>query len=77
MIRTSEDERRTHERVKEYLNGRWEELTPETRLALTVIADELDGLNENVRSLRTVVVWVGMSIAGAILSLAITLLTAV
>lgn len=68
------NETRTRRRLREYLNGEWENMPISTRLALTVIAAELDGLNQNVRVLRRVVFWVGASLITSLLSLTVTLL---
>lgn len=65
---------RTHMHLKSYLNGRWDAMDADVRLALTVIASELDGLNANTRATRKVVTWVGGLMVSAILSLTVTLL---
>lgn len=72
-----DSESRTHQRLKTYLNGRWDTIDEPVRLALLVIISELDGLNANTRATRRVVTWVGALMISALMSLTVTLLTGI
>lgn len=52
----SSHERRSHERLRALMNGRWDAMDADTQLAFRVMGEEFDALNRNVRSLRNVVV---------------------
>lgn len=71
---TMSEEQRVHARLRVYLNGKWDELDDVVKLALTVIASELDGLNENQRKTQRLIVWIGSALVTSLLSLSITLL---
>ncbi len=42
--------RRTRDRLTDILNGDWKDLDPNTRRALVVLGDEVDGVHETLRN---------------------------
>lgn len=71
-------ERRTRDRMLEFVNGEWDQLPPPLRRALTVIADEVDGLHHEHRrlvskldDLRKTIIGVGASVVLIVVTAAV------
>ena len=47
-----DDERRTHQRLRELTNGGWEEMDATVRRCIVVIADEIDQVHQTQRRIR-------------------------
>ena len=67
---------RTHARLRRYLNGKWDDMDPATRQALTVLADELDGVHAALRKFNRNLMAVGLTLLTGMVTLIVTLIAA-
>jgi len=65
---------RTRDRLRDFLNGKWDQMDEGSRMGFTVICDEIDGLHDQLRRINQRMTFFGTTLVVSMVGLIATLL---